>query len=50
LLAHTFREAQKVPPKIIALIFVGIGLAPWIVLFGLVSFDHPHLVLSASKN
>ena len=39
-LFHTFRPAQKVPPKFISFVFTGIALAPWVVLLGLVSQYH----------
>ena len=34
---HTFREAPRLPPKVISLVFAGAVLAPWVVLLGLVS-------------
>ncbi|KAH6917973.1 Dolichyl-diphosphooligosaccharide--protein glycosyltransferase subunit Swp1 [Coprinopsis sp. MPI-PUGE-AT-0042] len=34
-LFHTFRPEQKVPPKVVSLVFAGIALAPWAVLLGL---------------
>jgi oligosaccharyltransferase complex subunit delta (ribophorin II) len=37
---HTFRPAQKVPPKIISAVSTALVLAPWAVLLGLVRAHH----------
>ncbi|EIN08419.1 hypothetical protein PUNSTDRAFT_69138, partial [Punctularia strigosozonata HHB-11173 SS5] len=42
-IAHTFRPEQKVPPVFVSAVFVGIVLAPWIVLLGLWSSIKPRV-------
>jgi len=37
LIAHTFREDPKLPPRIVSLVFAATVLAPWVVLIGLLS-------------
>lgn len=36
-ISHTFRPDQKLPPKVISLVFAGLVLSPWALLLGLVS-------------
>jgi oligosaccharyltransferase complex subunit delta (ribophorin II) len=45
-IVHTFREEQKLPPKTISAIFVGVVLSPWAILLGLV---RPHFFRYLSK-
>lgn len=37
IIEHTFREAEKLPPRPISALFAGLVLAPWVVLLGMVS-------------
>ncbi|KDQ13352.1 hypothetical protein BOTBODRAFT_160644 [Botryobasidium botryosum FD-172 SS1] len=37
-IVHTFRPDQKHPPKLISAVFAGVALAPWAVLFYLLSY------------
>jgi oligosaccharyltransferase complex subunit delta (ribophorin II) len=49
-ITHTFRPEQKLPPKFISLVFVGIVLAPWavwVLLWSQISIPLPNLFSSS---
>ncbi|KAF8308258.1 oligosaccharyl transferase delta subunit [Clavulina sp. PMI_390] len=48
LISHTFRGEQKMPPKVISLVFAAVALSPWVVLAGLLSFLPIHYTPSSA--